>query len=122
MRIWNCTYRGGSVDPNPRLQETLPRHADMLRYDCAFRDPADVGRVILPIFQVRGLGTTSGHITWDRWRSFGLALVASGEEATGIEDWITYVHVPPDYSTLVKKTFREWCTEKQVTKIVGDMK
>jgi len=124
MRIWNCTYRGGSVDPNPRLQETLPRHADMLRYDGAFCDPADMSRVILPIFQIRGLGTTPGHITWDRWKSFGLLLIPTEEQLSSesIVDWFTYVRVPPDCSTLVKETFKEWCARHKITKVIGDMR
>jgi len=30
--------------------ETVPRHADMLRYDLGFCDPSDISVIVLPVF------------------------------------------------------------------------
>ena len=113
------------------LDETDPRHADMLRYDQAFHHPTDPSLVIFPHFRLRG-GVSAIYpdkITMGRWSSFSITLdklldmskFGANENATdalgipGVDDfgihnqneWIGYVHNVPQY-TLRKITLGEY--------------
>lgn len=115
ITIYQVTQFGkADVNPRPALGETLPRHADMLRYDNAFCDPNNFSRVIFPVFQHSKNGRTSGRITFARWDSFIMKLQQIGEESPLLcGKWITFKHgeskdLAIDYSILVPQTLEEF--------------
>jgi hypothetical protein len=95
--------------------ETLPSHADMLRYDIGFHSPADLSLIVLPVFRHPKFGSTPRAITVDRWRSFALKLEEVGtpydekfDSQPGVHSWITYRHNAPDYHTLLPQTLEQY--------------
>jgi hypothetical protein len=119
----------------PEINETIPAHADMLRYDRAFHHPDDPSLVVFPIFKVQG-GRFPLRITTGRWDSFIIKLekiydynshramgfdpsVGAGIDDLGIHNlsqWIGYEH-GANYRGLEKITLGKVLEGK--TKIVG---
>lgn len=89
---------GEPVRIRPELSETLPAHADMLRYDLAFCNPGDPSEVVFPIFKTSQAGRTSMKITLERWKSFSIGLTYQDTEDRPLGDWITYRH--PDGTSI----------------------
>lgn len=139
--IFRAVERGRAREPiaiRPELNETQPRHADMLRYDAAFHHPQDVSLLVFPIFKVAG-GVYPQRITGQRWGSYVMQLDVfwnfgrhnEKDEPTfpdgvtfagigNIDEWITYIHRAPDYGTLHRITFAEYLTLGDVKrKVVG---
>lgn len=112
----------------PELGETQPRHADCLRYDLAFHDPADMSRVIFPVFTGRD-GNTTRDITWGRWQAYGFKVEQelAGRDTQfleGLDAWITYRHVnqddpdkQTDYSTLEPVTMKDYLAARRNPKM-----
>lgn len=100
------------------LRETEPCHADMLRYDFAFCNPADVSQVVFPVFKTKD-GDTQRNITEGRWSSFVLKLIPfSAEEApANLHEWFTYVH--GDRHQLVRMTYAEYVAAHPKNKLKG---
>ena len=91
QEVWIAKSFGRSIALRPELQETIPQHADMLRYDTAFHDPADPSRVIFPRFKSVG-GNIGGIPTSARWASFMISLTATNQFTDDFAKWITYRH------------------------------
>ena len=120
----------------PELQEKVPAHADMLRYDQAFHHPTDPSLVIFPLFR-NPHGRMPDKITIARWSSFIIKLelaadyndfrtpvkktIAEGVDDIGVHntrEWITYVH--PDGNTdLEPTTLHQYLDARRKTTIVG---
>jgi len=59
--LYRITERDGTpVELRPG--ETVPQHADMLRYDLGFCDPKEISKVLFPVFSGKA-GRTSPQIT-----------------------------------------------------------
>lgn len=120
MKIYRVTNSIGKREPiktREEFGEVIPPHADMLRYDGAFCDPADVSRVIFPIVQHKGIGRSSAHITRGRWHSFSMDLSVEKEASDEqVGHWITYHH--GQNHELVQQTLDEHLLIDKV-KIVG---
>ena len=71
---------GEPVRVCPELGEEAPRHADMLRYDLAFCDPAHPDLVVFPIFNSKDR-RTSQNITEGGWDT--TATVLTVEDTAG---------------------------------------
>lgn len=79
------------------LEET--DYADMLRYDCAFVNPAWPNVVAFPTWHARGFSTARGKPTTSRWNSFGIGL--SREVAIPDDCWLpTFINDPDGWYTL----------------------
>lgn len=118
LNVYIASTRHGNETMEPRsiLGETQPRHVAMLRYDIAFHDPANINRVVFPVFNSKN-GHTSKAITVAKWLSHGVMLKEEkeqgGEYIPNLMEWITYRHPEdadkrPDYTRLVPVTMREY--------------
>jgi hypothetical protein len=108
--IVRVTQFGEPVAIRPEMQETEPAHADMLRYDLAFCNPADPSMIVFPQFKTRQ-GKLGGKVTIGRWDSFCMRLAIIPEEAMGgapdISEWFTYEHSATGHG-LHRVTFAEY--------------
>jgi len=108
------------VGPREELGEKLPRHADMLRYDLAFYDPANISRVVFPVFDGKnGRSTTS--ITHARWQSWSFQITPENEREQqyieNLNEWITYRHLAPGSQELVPVTLAEYLAQHKDTRL-----
>jgi hypothetical protein len=88
--LYRITERDGTpVELRPG--ETVPQHADMLRYDLGFCDPKEISKVLFPVFSGKA-GRTSPQITRGRWTSFGLLVERYDKDAVQPLGWTTYRH------------------------------
>lgn len=111
FQVFKVTSFGKPVGPpSDRLGEKLPRHADMLRYDRAFHNPADPSEIIFPRFK----GYSASRITYDRWRSFIMKVEPARAVVENADEWITYVHSPGAFTELKPKTLREFMQENKL--------
>lgn len=121
VNLYRITHFGKPVQARPELGEVEPPHADMLRYDLAFANPAQVDQVIFPIFSSRKRGRTTERITVARWLSWSMKTMWEGDGKTfvqGLENWFTYRHtnVPGE---LVRQTLGEYLAANPELKIAG---
>jgi hypothetical protein len=92
--IYRITERDGAAVAL-RPGESLPVHADCLRYDLGFCDPADPGKVVFPVFKGQH-GRTSPHITRARWTSCGMWVERFDKDVLHFGGWTTYRHQDGD--------------------------
>lgn len=120
VKLYRIDHWGKPVETRPELGESLPRHADMLRYDLAFCHPEEPSLVIFPVFRGKD-GRTTNKITHGRWDSFSMKVIDQGEVyLEGLNAWITYRHVLPTYGKLEPQTMGEFLAKSdQKFKIVG---
>ena len=99
--------------------ETVPRHADMLRYDLGFCDPNDISIVVLPVFRSKS-SRTPPRITVRRWASYGLAVEPLDENFVDPLSWTTYRHKGEDATAeLVPVTLAEYLRSHPGDKVAG---
>jgi len=94
-----------------------PSHADMLRYDGAFCNAADLSMVVFPIWNTPH-GKSSRSITLGRWQSFSMKLEEVEAVAKIGDDWFTYVATGPNYK-LVRMTMGEYFKQHPKYKLTG---
>lgn len=115
--IYRVTHFGEPSLARPELGETLAPHADMLRYDLGFHDPAQPDRIVLPVFGSKH-GRTNMQITEGRWRSFSCKLTPCDEEyvpSSELMGWITY----KDEFNKTPVTMADFMKLHKFTKIAG---
>jgi hypothetical protein len=107
--------------------ETLPEHADMLKYDLGFHSLRNLSLVIFPWFRHYTDGSYPVKITEGRWGWFSMRLerFAVGGEASGliqkhpIGGWIGYQHVDGDRTRLESITLDRWLKAHPKVTILG---
>lgn len=125
--VFVASFRNGEpVRVRPESRETLPHHADMLRYDLGFHSPDDTSLVIFPWFKHKTDGAYPPAVTVRRWDSFGLRVTEMPEEnaeaylrAHPIGDWVNYRHPGTTYHLLEPVTLNDWLKENPKVTIHG---
>ncbi len=90
-----------------RPGDTLPLHADCLRYDHGFCDPQEISKVLFPVFSGKA-GRTSPQIMRGHWSSCGLLVERYDKDYVQPLDWITY---EGEGEGLTPITLAEWLDE-----------
>jgi len=105
--IYRITERDGTPVAL-RPGESVPVHADCLCHDCGFCNPAEIGKVVFPVFK-RKAGRTSPHIARGRWTSANLLVERYDRDFVRPLGWVTYRHRDEDATKpLVAVTLGEW--------------
>jgi hypothetical protein len=100
-----------------REGETVPRHADLLRSDLAFCDPAEIAKVVFPVFKGKN-GRTSPQITRARWTSCDLLVERYDKDVLHFGDWTTYRYEDGDSTRpLVPVTLSQYLAQHPGEKV-----
>ena len=86
--IYKITERDGTPVVL-RDGDILPRHADCLRHDLGFCNPAEIAKVVFPVFKGKN-GRTSPQITRALWTSCDLLVERYDKDVLHFGDWTTY--------------------------------
>lgn len=122
--VYRATQWGEPVAVRPELNEKIPAHADMLRYDLAFCNPNDPSIVVFPVFKSTKAGRTTSNIAARRWSSFSVSLAEESvwtwleQKGVPLAQWITYIHPDGNFG-LEPQTFDQFLAANRELKLAG---